>query len=385
MGLCIHCGHSTIRECPQYGQFHRITSDCRPWAAGGQLGICTHCATVQKPISETWIDECRRIYSDYNAYHQGNGAEQAVFQTDGFGLSRSRALLTWVFDTIPPVHDGQLLDFGCGGGHLLATMSELFPDWRLAGADLGDLHRAKIEGIPRVEHFHSGRLDQLPDSYHLITAVHLVEHLDHPSGTLKTLASHLHPGGRMVIEVPNLQANPFDLLIADHVSHFTVASLHRLLLASNLQGFLRENVIPRELSAIVQPRPESLPALAADDKPPAPDDLGTIQALVDRHLAWLKALLSLARQLAEETPPLALMGSSIAAGWLAGELGDKVACFVDEDPNRIGCSFLGRPILSPGELHSQATLLLPMVPSTASAVAERFTGIGIPCRVPPPW
>ena len=386
MNACIHCGHAAIREWPEFGRFQRITSDCRPWTAGGRLGICTRCATVQTPVTTAWLEECQRIYADYHAYHQGNGAEQAVFCSGGLGQARSATFLSWIFANIPPADSGRLLDFGCGSGNLLASMSERCPGWRLAGADLGELHRGEIEAIPNVEWFHSRGLEQLPGSFDLITAVHLVEHLDHPVLSLKDLTAALLPGGSLAIEVPNLRTNPFDLLIADHASHFTSASLRRTLVASGLSGEIHEDVIPRELSVIARrAEPAGPPPGSSAGDLPLMDALGTIQAEVDRHLAWLGALAALAHRLAAKGPKLALMGSSIAAGWLAGEVAGRIDCFVDEDPNRAGGAFLGRPILAPEQLPRDVTLLLPMTLPTAEAVAARMTAMGLSTILPPPW
>lgn len=383
MSLCIHCRQAEIREWPGFGQFRRITSDCRSWSAGGHLGVCPHCATVQKPTTPAWLEECRRIYGDYHAYYQGKGAEQAVFLSGGLGQVRSKAFLTWIFSAIPPTEAGQLLDVGCGNGNLLASMAELFPRWRLAGADLGEAHRTTIEAIPQVEWFHSQGLENLPGSFDLITAVHLLEHLDRPWAGLRTLAASLKPGGRLAIEVPDLRSNPFDLLIADHASHFTASTLSRTLQACGLQGRVFEDVIPRELSVIVQS------TRVQDDRsavgPAAGDEVDGARAMVDRHLAWLRALLAAARDAAGQSSKVALMGSSIAAGWLAAELAGCIDCFIDEDPNRAGSTFLDLPILAPEQLPRSTLLLLPMTPATAEPVAARMTALGLRVVLPPTW
>lgn len=385
MNLCIHCRHAEIDEWHEYGQFRRITSDCRPWSAGGHLGVCPHCATVQKPSTQAWLEECRRIYGDYHAYYQGKGAEQAVFLAGGLGQVRSKAFLTWIFSTLPPAETGRLLDVGCGNGNLLASMAELFPRWRLAGADLGEAHRSEIEAIPQVEWFHSQGLENLPGSFDLITAVHLLEHLDRPLPGLQILAASLKPGGRLAIEVPDLSSNPFDLLIADHASHFTASSLSRALEACGLQGRVFADVIPRELSVIAHSRQFLDDRSALDPGPAGADEVGGVRIMVERHLAWLRALLVSAREAANQGSKVALMGSSIAAGWLAAELPGRIECFIDEDSNRAGSSFLDLPILAPEQLPRNTLLLLPMTPATADSVAARMTAMGLRVVPPPPW
>ena len=387
MSSCLHCGQPGLQEWPEFGRLHRITSDCRPWGAGGQLGICTTCAAVQKPVTEHWHEECGRIYGHYHAYHQGKGADQRVFLSGGAGLARSKAFLALVLAGIPPTATGRLLDVGCGNGNLLAEMSRLHPRWRLAGADLGEDHRAEIEAIPNVEWFHSTGWEDLTGSFDLVTVVHLLEHLDQPVQCLKALALCLAPGGRLAIEVPNLRTNPFDLVITDHCSHYTAASLHRVLAASGLRSQILEDSIPREITAIARglEDADSPSGFLDGTEPSKSEKVEEVRVLVEHHLDWLSALLKLARESASHGSKLAIMGSSIAAGWVAGELDGLVDVFIDEDPDRIGGSFLGLLILAPEKLPKNVPLLLPMTPATAVGVAARMTALGLHVILPPPW
>ena len=91
---CGICGDGTLEEMLDYRSLRRVTSDCRPWPAGGRLGACRTCGAVQKPANDTFLAEIDAIYRSYTIYHQAAGAEQAVFeQTSGLPASRSVKLL----------------------------------------------------------------------------------------------------------------------------------------------------------------------------------------------------------------------------------------------------------------------------------------------------
>ncbi len=82
---CHICGSlDTLKLASKFSNFKRVTSDCKPWPSGGLLGICTVCATVQKPIFNDWVQEANKIYSDYSIYYQGGGEEPKVYK--GFEL-----------------------------------------------------------------------------------------------------------------------------------------------------------------------------------------------------------------------------------------------------------------------------------------------------------
>src|SRR5688572_32743287 len=107
---CIVCDAAAMIEVTEYPAFRRVTSDFRPWSAGGRLAVCQCCGTTQKPITEAWRTDCRSIYADYVAYRQG--AEQSVF-LDGKPIARSRShvFLHWIMDAIGDRATGRALDF----------------------------------------------------------------------------------------------------------------------------------------------------------------------------------------------------------------------------------------------------------------------------------
>jgi hypothetical protein len=73
------------------------------------------------------------------------------------------------------------------------------------------------------------------------------------------------------------------------------------------------------------------------------------------------------------------MGSSIAAAWLAHELG-AIAFFADEDESRRGNSLMGRPILTLAEVPPGATVFIPMSRNVAERIIARAGRLPIEFR-----
>src|SRR4030095_7912283 len=115
----------------------------------------------------------------------------------------------------------RMIDIGCGSGGFLRAFSSALPDWELAGLEQAAKYEADIRSIPRVVEFFPTSLDQLRGEYSLITLIHVFEHLARPGATLEQLGKHLHADGAFFIEVPSYEENPFELLVADHASHFS--------------------------------------------------------------------------------------------------------------------------------------------------------------------
>jgi len=358
----------------------QVTSDCRPWRTGGTLAVCSRCGAVQKPATPAWLQEANEIYAHYDIYSQGGGAEQTAFDAGGASAARSSKIVEWlrVAGELPAT--GTMLDIGCGNGAFLRAFSQCYPDWELAGLELSDRNRKTIEAIPGVTQLHIGTLAEVDQHFDLIVLIHALEHIPDPVAYLRSLTGHLNPGGRLLIEVPDLTSSPFDILIADHTTHFTAAVLPRVITAA---GFtvqsLESGFIPKELSLLAQYCGDLTEAkIVTDQQTCDKDSDGGNNAAA--HIAWLQSLVAQARA---EKQDCGIFGTSISATWLAASLGDQVRFFIDEDTNRIGRSHMGRPIFSPADTPKGSTILVPLRADIARAVARRFNQLECQFVLPP--
>ena len=196
---CHLCGDNNLTLLPEYSNFKRVTSDCKPWPSGGKLCVCKHCSCIQIVADEQWRKEIHEIYKGYTIYYQGEGAEQSVFdQSQGVAMARSDRLIAKLKQNIPLAQNGRLLDFGCGNGSFLRSFNKFFPDWDLAGMEYDDKYRAVVESIPKVERLFTGGLDQASGIFDAISLVHVLEHIESPRGFLEGIRAKLAEGGYSV-------------------------------------------------------------------------------------------------------------------------------------------------------------------------------------------
>jgi hypothetical protein len=184
--------------------------------------------------------------------------------------------------------------------------------------------------------------------------------------SLKTLRKKLKPSGHLIIQVPHYLENAFVLLVADHATHFTPESLRRIV---ELAGFTvieeASNWIPKELTLIAtNDAPETIsPPIDSEDITIKTNDL----------VEWLHTIVRHATNAATNTKSFGLFGTSIAATWMASELEGHISFFVDEDPARIGKTYLGCPIYSPDQVPEGSTVYVGVAPHLSQVIAERLS------------
>jgi len=370
---CHVCGGalSALHGYPVSGQ---VSSDCRPWRGDASLACCAACGMVQKPVTQQWQDDMLSLYADYAVYQQADGVEQVSFdQVAGTAVTRSTRIAQWLASHARLAEQGRLLDVGCGNGAFLRAFGESNPSWQMTGVELDARNRKAVEAIAGVTALHVGAIDDLSARFDLVAMIHTLEHIPDPAAFLRRLGQRLQPGGLLLIQVPDLLSSPFDLLIADHCSHFTTSSLrHVIELAGYEVLHLESGHVAKELSALVRRTPRVLVPAAAG--------AAQAQAAAVAHISWLHAVLA---QASSVPAPLGIFGTSISATWLAAAVRTNVVCFVDEDPHRIGRVHMGLPVHSPQGAPQALPILVPLRADIAQAVSQRLAHTGLKFIIPP--
>jgi hypothetical protein len=337
--------------------------------------VCDACGAIGKPVTESFLADIGAIYGAYDVYYQGGGMEQLVYDSISGAPLRRSELLSRRLGASGLLPDAcRMMDLGCGNGSFMRSLSAHMPGWSFNGLELDRRHEAELKTIPRFAKLELGDVKSLEGRYDLISMIHALEHFLDPFETLVSLRRNLTADGLVFIEIPNVQANPFDLLIADHVSHFTPWSLEAILLRAGYEICLLEtDWVKKELSVLA--RPVGARAAAAQDRHPAD--------LARRQIAWLDATLGGARAAASGQGAFGLFGTSIAATWLTGALEGRVDFYLDEDESRIGKSFFDRPVLAPEKAPSGAIVYVGLAPVIAGVIASKISRPGLTILAPP--
>jgi 2-polyprenyl-3-methyl-5-hydroxy-6-metoxy-1,4-benzoquinol methylase len=194
-------------------------------------------------------------YPAYLAARPSHGAVKGALDSWAF-RRRARSVRKGPYRRYFSRPPGALLDVGCGIGHHGAAFREC--GWVVHGIEPSA--SAAREAERRGLIVHHGTLEDASaplGPFDLVIFNHSLEHIPHPSDTLRRAYSLLEPGGEIAVAVPDFgcwqrrlfRERWFHLDLPRHLQHFTSATLASL--AAQV-GF-------RDVSITRYPSPNGLP------------------------------------------------------------------------------------------------------------------------------
>jgi SAM-dependent methyltransferase len=160
-----------------------------------------------------------------------------IEQTHWWYAGRRKIVFDWVFRILDRTTRARILDVGCGTGYNLDILRKLgFSD--VYGLDIAPeaLYFCEARGLPQVI---CGDLTDVPfanESFDLVLALDIIEHLEDDLRGLRGMARLLKPGGALVIFTPAL---PSLWSLQDEVGHhfrrYTTAELKQKTLKTGLE------------------------------------------------------------------------------------------------------------------------------------------------------
>jgi hypothetical protein len=369
---CLVCS-GVGREVARFA--HSVTSEAKVLAHPSSLYRCERCGHL---FSASALDLSAYYASEYDATLTDGGLDEIVSSMDGEVVFRTD-LDYGLFRRLLGEHlheRSSVFEYGCGHGRILSRLvKDGVRDVR--AYDLSEGYRAGVEAIIGEGRLTIGARPD-PTGVDVACSFFVLEHDARPGDSLRYLRATLKDGGLLFVMVPSFETNLGDLACADHVNHFSPASLAALVVAS---GF--EIITVDDTSAMGAVAVLARAVLRAATDVPIPETTtleGAIEAGRD-FVGYLQRLEGVVTSL-DQGRPIFLYGAGFYAALTAAYLrstGHDVAGLFDANPRKQGLVRLGRRVAAPEEAtrreHGGASLIVCVNPRIGEQVARRFAPV----------
>jgi 2-polyprenyl-3-methyl-5-hydroxy-6-metoxy-1,4-benzoquinol methylase len=330
---CPICGGERSRPLLEHKNFQFYTDAAESKQATIRQVQCLHCFAVF--MNPTFTQKGFAVlFAEAGASYGSTSSRQ----TEEIGWLQERGLLE---------PDATLLDIGCYEGSFLGKLP---PGVKGIGVDIDEpaIERAKRHFGPSGSHrficadFERFDVDEAID---VITMFHVLEHLPRPVEVLKRLRHLAGPRTHLLVEVPVVENVIFGdacgFLTVQHLTHFSIASLHNVLHAAGWQVITHCAMDGYNgFRVLAEPGPTQA-------NRPEPKDVGLVLNYLGR---WYGALSELDKRLRRLTAPhCVLRGGGLQTEYLfhltSLTAAERKFLIVDNDPLKQGKTWRGIDIV----------------------------------------
>ena len=323
-----------------------------------EVYVCENCAHVQSPN----LPDVKAFYdTEYKISLQSDDHDQLYETKSGVPIFRTAHQAGLVLDLELP-EGANILDFGAAKATTLRAVVEKRPDLVPHVFDVSNDYREHWSEWVAEE---NQATYELPEDwrgrFQAITAHFVIEHVDEPVKILKKLAACLAPGGQLFFSVPDPLGNSGDLLVVDHLNHFTEASLRWALRESGMH-----------VDGISQTSFRGAHCVRATRLPDGELKASEIEKSAElseakEKLQWWADVLSRL----EDGKNFAIYGAGFYGTLISSRLKARPICFLDRNPHLQGQTHVGRPVLSPEDCPEEVELIYSgLNPDHARAILE---------------
>ena len=327
---------------------------------------CGHLPSPGLPDQTTYFD------TEYQFSLDSEDHDQIYDIVDGKPVYRTAHQADLVATACPVPDGAKVLDYGAGkaltlkilmnrqpaiDGHVFDVSRDYVPNW---SAWLPADRQSSYE----LPGYWAGTFD-------LVMSLLAFHCIPDPIRAFRDIARVLKPGGRFFMLVPDVLGNAADMIVAEHVNHFTMSSIERGLTRAGLRVDRIERGAFRGVFMVV--------AHLGDG--PAPDAARSVKRSEDAGARAIAAFWSQSDAILQSatatlaTTPTAIYGAGVYGTYIASRISKALPlrCFVDRNPHLIGTSHMGCPVVAPTALPADVEVIFAgLNPRIAAKAIKEF-------------
>lgn len=264
----------------------------------------------------------------------------------------------------------RVLDYGCAKAPTLRKLLALHPGIDPYLFDLTDKYQPFWQRFPKQPHTSVGTPD--PDwngALDVVLSFYALEHVSDLDTAIDNIRRLLKPGGVFYFIVPNAYQNIADFVVADHINHFSEASIQ---VSLERHGFDQISIdsTAHDAAYVVMAR-----NAGADRTPifPTSSVIADLRTRATDMSAYWKNIVEKIRQFENALPEdahLAIYGAGFYANFIALSLQNvaRVSVFIDQNPHLQGTTLYERPVIAPSALPGDIShVMVGLNPRTAQS------------------
>ncbi len=331
-----------------------ITSLCQVWPVSTKVFFCDECGHVQTQEETNLVDY---YAEDYKILLESEEEDQIYEIRNGEKIFRTDHQVDTFFSLVSLPKDARILDFGCAKSSTLKRIVQREPGLVPYLFDVSDMYLPYWERFVEKENWAIGVPKSSWEEYFdIVTSFFSLEHAADAEASTKQIGSVLKPGGLLYAIVPNIFTNIADLVVVDHVNHFTETSIRYVLKTAGFSLVKLETDLHTGAFVILAKKDGGLDKLATREQ------IASSKASVQKMVSfWQKASDNIQSFEADlkNHPRAAIYGSGFYGTFIGTCLKDlsKIDCVIDQNPFLQGKKVHDKPVVAPEKLPAQIEVI----------------------------
>lgn len=327
---------------------------------------CTHLQTKETSNLSLYYDQ------EYNILINSEEEDQIYVAKDGttsFRLEYQKK----IFDqkiTLGP--NAKVLDYGCAKASTLKLISKDRLDVMPLCYDVSEAYTPFWHQFVAPEYCFANRpVDtSLNGCIDCVTSFFSLEHADSPIDFMNDIVRLLTYKGQLLCIIPNVFTNWADLVVVDHINHFTKISIHKLFTRVGLRIINIDEEIYNGAYVItaIKDTPHALPS--SDDDFLKLRIKNQVNEIAQYWSRFSERVIAIERDLRDKT--FMVYGAGFYSAFLTTMIKKRPKCYIDMNKYLQGSIFFGKPVVGLADADiSISDIVVGLNPLNARTIIEK--------------
>lgn len=355
---CNLCNQPLVEKIYESANAKSLTSLCTVYEGATQVYFCHQCGHVQS----VEIDNIDAYYdNDYDILVESVEEDQVYEIIDGRVVYRTEHQVKTMLNKVSLVQNTRILDYGCAKSSTMRALMANRPNLQVHLFDVSDRYTSFWRAFLSEQQWAIYRMPLTWDGlFDVVTSFFSLEHMARPQDSLRKISGALKTHGIFYGIVPHVFTNTADLIVVDHVNHFTHVSLRYLLENSGFEVIEIDETA--HCGALIFTAKKMALPLKSEKIPSASaiNDVSATASSVAQFWQDIKAKIEEFEQSIQQNERIAVYGAGFYGAFITSCLRhpSKIACIVDQNSFLQGRKINGVEVISPIDLPQDIRVVL---------------------------